>query len=645
MMSALPPVDDIRHLLGRLHANDIAWFQQRDTAGDLAWIHDRLPESDRSEMNARIGAGDLNWVRQRLGVVLRHESVEGLDTSGLDLWAASSPTATGADATLESSSIHGAATGGIAVATEAAATTSAREERRRRAALLLLPVGLLAAIGLGVGLNRWADNGKNVVVGTVLSADTTASAETAAASETTVAATTAVAADSVVAAADIVDTAAGTGGFTKLTAALQAAGLTDALKGPGPFTVFAPNDAAFDALPDGVLTELLKPKNKATLAKVLTYHVLAQSLPSSEIKKTIASGASATFTTLEGSKLDIAPTADTIRVNDVEIVAPDVAASNGIIHVIDRVLLPKDVSLVSAANPGSTTTVTPTTTATTTPATTTPAATASAATKNILDTASGAGNFSTLAGLVADAGLTETLNGPGPFTVFAPDDAAFAKLPPALVEALKRPENRGLLGKILTYHVVPGALKAADLKSGDVATVEGSQVKVVVDNGSVGVNDAKVTTADIAATNGVIHVIDSVLLPPAVDVTALTGPSATTNAAGDATPESLTVYFASGIATFDGAANAKISAAIVLLSGVADGTKITVIGHADTTGVAAANLALSKARADNVVAALKAGLAAKASALTFDAQAKGSTEPVADLAKSRRVTIEIAAAR
>ena len=151
--------------------------------------------------------------------------------------------------------------------------------------------------------------------------------------------------------------------------------------------------------------------------------------------------------------------------------------------------------------------------------------------------------------MVDSAGLTQTLSGPGPFTLFAPDDAAFAKLPSDLVAVLKRPENRGLLAKILSCHVVGGALKAADLKTGDIPTVEGSTIKVTVGDGAVGVNDAKVTTADIVATNGVIHIIDSVITPPGIDVAFRNAPTATTNAAGDATPEALTVYFASGSAT------------------------------------------------------------------------------------------------
>lgn len=134
--------------------------------------------------------------------------------------------------------------------------------------------------------------------------------------------------------------------------------------------------------------------------------------------------------------------------------------------------------------------------------------------KDIVDTAVGAGQFSTLAAALTAAGLVDTLKGPGPFTVFAPTDAAFAALPAGTVDNLLKPENRDQLVAVLTYHVVPGKVDAAQVVSLDKATtVNGKDVAIATQGGKVMVDGATVTTADIGASNGVIHVIDKVLLP------------------------------------------------------------------------------------------------------------------------------------
>jgi uncharacterized surface protein with fasciclin (FAS1) repeats len=146
-----------------------------------------------------------------------------------------------------------------------------------------------------------------------------------------------------------------------------------------------------------------------------------------------------------------------------------------------------------------------------------PAAPAPVETKDIVDTAVGAGQFTTLVAAVQAAGLVETLKGPGPFTVFAPTDAAFAALPAGTVEDLLKPENKAKLTAILTYHVLPAEVMSSAIgaTATDVATVEGKTVKVDGSTaGKVMVNDATVVTADVDASNGVIHVIDKVLLPP-----------------------------------------------------------------------------------------------------------------------------------
>ena len=138
----------------------------------------------------------------------------------------------------------------------------------------------------------------------------------------------------------------------------------------------------------------------------------------------------------------------------------------------------------------------------------------------IVDVAVGAGNFGTLVAAVTAADLVETLSGEGPFTVFTPTDEAFAALPAGVLDALLLPENKAVLAQILTYHVVSGMVMAADVTDGEVATVEGQNVTLSTMDG-VTVNGAKVIAAYVMASNGVIHAIDAVILPPGVDVAAL----------------------------------------------------------------------------------------------------------------------------
>lgn len=150
-----------------------------------------------------------------------------------------------------------------------------------------------------------------------------------------------------------------------------------------------------------------------------------------------------------------------------------------------------------------------------------PMSTEAPAAEDIVAIASGNEDFSTLVAAVSAAGLVETLQGEGPFTVFAPTNEAFAALPAGLVDKLLLPENKDVLVKILTYHVVAGAVMSADVMAGDVPSVEGGNIAVTTNDGGVQVNGANVVTADIVASNGVIHVIDAVILPPDVDPAAL----------------------------------------------------------------------------------------------------------------------------
>lgn len=268
---------------------------------------------------------------------------------------------------------------------------------------------------------------------------------------------------------DIVDVAVKAGSFKTLAAALQAAGLVDALKGKGPFTVFAPTDEAFAKLPKGTLETLLKPENKGRLASILKYHVVSGAV----FAKDVTTGS---VETLDGQRIDLAVNAGKVTVDGANVTATDVKASNGVIHVIDTVIIPSDKSIVA--------------------------------------TAIGAGSFKTLASLLEKADLVSALEGPGPFTVFAPTDEAFAKLPKETVENLLKPENKATLAGILKYHVISGRVFSdAAAKGATVKTLQGTEVTTKSEKGKVFVQNAQVIKADIDTSNGVIHVIDTVILP------------------------------------------------------------------------------------------------------------------------------------
>jgi uncharacterized surface protein with fasciclin (FAS1) repeats len=150
-----------------------------------------------------------------------------------------------------------------------------------------------------------------------------------------------------------------------------------------------------------------------------------------------------------------------------------------------------------------------------------PADSAPAAAGDIVAVASGNPDFSTLVAAVGAAGLVETLQGEGPFTVFAPTNEAFAAVDPAVLEALLKPENKDVLVQVLTYHVVSGKVMAADVTAGDVKSVQGSTIAVTTDGGVKLNGSANVVATDIAASNGVIHVIDAVILPADLDLSTL----------------------------------------------------------------------------------------------------------------------------
>lgn len=269
---------------------------------------------------------------------------------------------------------------------------------------------------------------------------------------------------------DIVDTAVAAGSFNTLAAALNAAGLVDALKGSGPFTVFAPTDEAFAKVPKETIESLLKPENKDQLTAILLYHVVKGEVPA----KTVVGLTGAT--TLNGQRVDIKVDGSNVSVDGAKVVKTDIACSNGIIHVIDSVILPSS--------------------------------------KNIAEVATDAGSFGTLLAAAKAAGLVEALTGKDALTVFAPTDEAFKKLPAGTVDSLLKPENKAKLAEVLKYHVVAGRVYSTDaLKAKTAETLQGGSVKIGVENGKAKVNNANLLKTDIDASNGVIHVIDAVLLP------------------------------------------------------------------------------------------------------------------------------------
>jgi len=280
---------------------------------------------------------------------------------------------------------------------------------------------------------------------------------------------------------DIVDTAIGAGVFETLVAAVQAADLEGALRGEGPLTVFAPTDEAFMDLPDGFVADLLKPRNFEKLQELLLYHVVAGEITSGDLRWF-------QFTeTLQGQYLWIRKFWGNVRVNNARVTTPDIGASNGVIHVVDKVLVPRGFELV--------------------PEDVTPEL-------DIVDTAIAAGTFETLVAAAGAAELVDALRGEGPLTVFAPSDKAFQRLPDGLVAALLLPENKDKLQELLLYHVLAGRVLAGDLNTYQrVETLSGDDVRIIKWFGNVWVNWSRVTAADILATNGVIHVISRVLIP------------------------------------------------------------------------------------------------------------------------------------
>jgi transforming growth factor-beta-induced protein len=289
---------------------------------------------------------------------------------------------------------------------------------------------------------------------------------------------------------NIVELAESVPTLSTLVAAVVAGDLADTLSSAGPFTVFAPTNDAFAALPAGVVDSLMKPENKAQLVDILTYHVLPEQVLSKDLAPFQA------VDTVEGKKLHVQKWGGGVRVGpsllskDLKnVIAADNLASNGVAHIIDGVLLPPTPPAPKA--------------------------------KNIVELAQSVPSLSTLVTAVVAGDLAATLSSPGPFTVFAPTNDGFGKLPKGTVDTLLKPENKATLVDILTYHVLPSQVLSTDLKSFQrVKTVEGKNLHVYKSTrrGVRVTPDGRhfntVTAADNKASNGVVHIIDGVLSVP-----------------------------------------------------------------------------------------------------------------------------------
>jgi len=254
---------------------------------------------------------------------------------------------------------------------------------------------------------------------------------------------------------------------TTLETAVLAAGLEGTLSGEGPFTVFAPTDEAFAALPAGTVEALLE--DIPTLTAILNYHVVSGLAESGDLTDGQVIG------TVNGANVTVSLDGG-VFINDAQVILADIPASNGVVHVIDAVLLPPSQ-----------------------PAT-------------VVDIIVNSEDHNTLEIAVLAAGLDDDLSAEGPFTVFAPTDAAFAALPAGTIESLLT--DIDALTNILLYHVVGSAELSTDLSDGQsIETLQGQSVVVGIDMMTVMINDATVIVEDLLADNGVVHVIDAVLLP------------------------------------------------------------------------------------------------------------------------------------
>jgi transforming growth factor-beta-induced protein len=289
---------------------------------------------------------------------------------------------------------------------------------------------------------------------------------------------------------DIIDTAVAAGSFKTLTALLGAAGLVETLKGTGPFTLFAPTDEAFARIGKAALEDLLKPENKEKLVTMLSGHVSTDKTMLSTAEFPIIA------TTLDKKKMNVGGAQNHLNIGmGSAVVNMDIECSNGVIHVLSGVIWPWTRPGLSQEWLDEYDDKAPT--------------------KDIFDTAVAAGSFKTLTAALSAAGLDETMKGSGPFTLFAPTDEAFAKLPKGTVDDLLKPENKEKLVAILTNHVVAGTVMLFyNLPPIKATALNKQEIRVDRAYNYLALNKtARLITLDIECTNGVIHIIDTVNLP------------------------------------------------------------------------------------------------------------------------------------
>ena len=284
---------------------------------------------------------------------------------------------------------------------------------------------------------------------------------------------------------DIVGIATGSEDFSILVAALQKADLVSALQGEGPFTVFAPTNAAFTKLLGELNITADQLLAHPQLKEVLLYHVVPGKVMSTDLKDKMEAG-----TLLENNKLMV-DLSNGVKINKSNVVTADIEATNGVVHVIDTVLVPADFKLDKAIQKEAPKDMP----------------------KTVVDIALGNKDFSILVAALQKADLVSALQAEGPFTVFAPTNAAFEDLLKALNITASDLLNQPDLAKVLLYHVVSGKVMSTDLTNGlEAATLNGEKVKFDLTSG-VKVSGSTVTGADMEAGNGVVHVIDKVLVP------------------------------------------------------------------------------------------------------------------------------------
>jgi len=264
----------------------------------------------------------------------------------------------------------------------------------------------------------------------------------------------------------LIDVARSAGTFGTLLAAAEAAGLTATLASGGPYTVFAPEDGAFAGYPQEIIQGLLA--NRELLTRVLSYHVVPGIFRASDLVGRTS------LPTVNGTPLEISAQGTALRINSATVTRADLVASNGVVHGINVLLLPEP----------------------------------------ILDLVQSAGGFPvlrTFVSLVQTAALTTTLKGPGPFTVLAPRDEAFAALPPGVLSALQ--QDPAALAAVLRLHVIPGIIPFAAMQSRtSVTTVTGAVLPVTVGpDGTTRVGGVRIVNTDLKATNGILHMLDGVI--------------------------------------------------------------------------------------------------------------------------------------